>query len=70
MNLCGAFERAVRKSTEGYAEPSKNALQAYAQQLYQSFAEAPAESFTVGTGLKHWPRPAAEHHAGCTGRSC
>ena len=52
VNLCGAFERAVRKSTEGYAEPSKSALQAYAQQLYQSFAEAPAESFTVGTGLE------------------
>ena len=42
VNLCGAFERAVRKS----------ALQAYAQQLYQSFAEAPAKSFTVGTGLE------------------
>ena len=52
VNLCGAFERAVRQSTEGYAEPSKSALQAYAQQLYQSFAEAPAESFTVGTGLE------------------
>lgn len=52
VNLCGAFERAVRKSLEGYAEPSKSALQAYAQQLYQSFAEAPAKSFTVGTGLE------------------
>lgn len=52
VNLCGAFERAVRKSAEGYAESSKSALQAYAQQLYQSFAEAPAESFTVGTGLE------------------
>ena len=52
VNLCGAFERAVRKSAEGYAEPSKSALQAYAQQLYQSFAETPAESFTVGTGLE------------------
>ena len=52
VNLCGAFEQAVRKSLEGYAEPSKSALQAYAQQLYQSFAEAPAESFTVGTGLE------------------
>ena len=52
VNLCGAFERAVRKSVEGYAEPSKSALQAYAQQLYQSFAEAPAKSFTVGTGLE------------------
>ena len=52
VNLCGAFERAVRKSVEGYAEPSKNAMQAYAQQLYQSFAETPAKSFTVGTGLE------------------
>ena len=52
VNLCGAFERAVRKSLEGYAEPSKSALQAYAQQLYQSFAEASAKSFTVGTGLE------------------
>ena len=52
VNLCGAFERAVRKSAEGYAEPSKSALQVYAQQLYQSFAEAPAKSFTVGTGLE------------------
>lgn len=52
VNLCGAFERAVRKSAEDYAEPSKSALQAYAQQLYQSFAEAPAKSFTVGTGLE------------------
>ena len=52
VNLCGAFERAVRKSLEGYAEPSKSALQAYAQQLYQSFAETPAKSFTVGTGLE------------------
>lgn len=52
VNLCGAFERAVWKSAEGYAEPSKSALQAYAQQLYQSFAEAPAKSFTVGTGLE------------------
>ena len=42
----------MRKSAEGYAEPSKSALQAYAQQLYQSFAEAPAKSFTVGTGLE------------------
>ena len=52
VNLCGAFERAVNKSAEGYAERSKAALQAYAQQLYQSFAEAPAKSYTVGTGLE------------------
>lgn len=52
VNLCGAFERAVPRSTQGYAEPSKAALAQYAQQLYSSFAEAPAQSFTVGSGLE------------------
>ena len=52
MNLCGAFERAVPRSTQGYAEPSKAALAQYAQQMYSSFAEAPAQSFTVGSGLE------------------
>ena len=28
VNLCGAFEKPVRKSPEGYAEPSKTALEA------------------------------------------
>ncbi len=48
VNLCGAFERAVPRSMQGYAEPSKAALVQYAQQMYSSFAEAPAQSFTVG----------------------
>lgn len=52
VNLCGAFERAVPRSTQGYAEPSKAALAQYAQQMYSSFAEAPAQSFTVGSGLE------------------
>ena len=52
VNLCGAFERAVPRSTQGYAEPSKAALAQYAQQMYSSFAEAPAQSFTVGRGLE------------------
>ena len=52
VNLCGAFEHAVPRSTQGYAEPSKAALAQYAQQMYSSFAEAPAQSFTVGSGLE------------------
>ena len=52
VNLCGAFERAVPRSAQGYAAPSKVALAQYAQQMYSSFAEAPAQSFTVGSGLE------------------
>ena len=52
VNLCGAFERAVPRSVQGYAAPSKAALVQYAQQMYSSFAEAPAQSFTVGSGLE------------------
>ena len=51
VNLCGAFERAVGRSAGGYAEPSKEALQAYALNLYESY-DAPARSFAVGTGLE------------------
>ena len=51
VNLCGAFERAVGRSAEGYAEPSKKALQVYAQKLYATYG-APAKSFAVGTGLE------------------
>lgn len=53
VNLCGAFERAVSRGEQGgYAEASKAALVQYAQQVYASFAEAPAQSFTVGSGLE------------------
>ena len=51
VNLCGAFEQAVHRSVEGYAEPSKRALQSYAQKLYATY-DAPAKSFVVGTGLE------------------
>ena len=52
VNLCGAFERAVPASPEGFVEPSKRRLAAYAQQLYRSYADEPAEAFTIGTGLE------------------
>ncbi len=51
INLCGAFEKAVLKSAEGYAEASKKALINYAGQVYETFADAPAKSFAVGTGM-------------------
>ena len=51
VNLCGAFERAVGRSVEGYAEASKKTLQTYAQKLYEVY-DAPAKSFVVGTGLE------------------
>ena len=53
VNLCGAFERAVSRGEQGgYAEASKAALARYAQQVYASFVESPAQSFTVGGGLE------------------
>lgn len=45
------------KSEEGYAEPSKMALKQYAKELYNTFAEAPEQSFTVGTGLEELAQP-------------
>ena len=57
VNLCGAFEKPVRKSEEGYAEPSKMALKQYAKELYNTFAEVPEQSFTVGTGLEELAQP-------------
>ena len=52
VNLCGAFEKAVARSAQGYVEASKAALQGYAQQMYANFADAPVKSFTVGQGLE------------------
>ena len=47
--LCGAFERAVPASLEGYVEPSKRRLVEYAQQMYQTYADAPSEALTCPT---------------------
>lgn len=57
VNLSRAFEKPVRKSEEGYAEPSKMVLKQYAKELYNTFAEAPEQSFTVGTGLEELAQP-------------
>ena len=51
INLCGAFEKAVPKSEDGYAKASKRELVSYAEHVYGSFAEPPVKSFVVGNGL-------------------
>lgn len=51
VNLVGAFEKPIRKSADGYVEPSKAALKQYAEELYKNF-DAPVKSLAVGTGLE------------------
>ena len=51
INLCGAFEKAVPMSADGYADASKRKLVSHAEHVYGSFAEPPAKSFVVGDGL-------------------
>ena len=51
VNLCGAFERPVRASEEGYAAESEKRLVEYAKKVYDNFAAKPEVSFCVGDGL-------------------
>lgn len=51
VNLCGAYERPIAKSTSGYVEASKAALVCYAQRVYQEFANTPDQAFVIGSGL-------------------
>lgn len=71
VNLCGAFEKAVPASAEGFVEPSKKRLADYAQELYRTYAGAP------GGRLYRRRRPgiagggdAAQGHAGIAGNVC
>ena len=48
VNLCGAFEKAVPASPDGYEEPSAKRLCEYADELYHTFAAPPAAAFTIG----------------------
>ena len=56
VNLCGAFEKAVPASAEGFVEPSKERLIACARQLYETCADAPEEAFVVGAGMEELGR--------------
>lgn len=51
VNLCGAFEKAIPASDNGFVEPSKRALMAYANTIYENYTGAPLQAFAVGTGL-------------------
>lgn len=52
VNLCGAFERAVPASADGFVGPSKRRLADYGREIYQTYVDAPEDAFTVGMGLE------------------
>ncbi len=50
INFVGAFEKPVRGSGEGYAQPSICRLRDYAKKVYETFAEAPDNTWSIGMG--------------------
>lgn len=48
VNLCGAFEKAVPASSEGYVIPSIHRLDEYANKVYDDFVNKPEKSYAVG----------------------
>ena len=48
VNLSGAFEKAVKNDKNGYVEKSCESLLAYADKLYNSFAEKPEQAWGCG----------------------
>jgi CRISPR system Cascade subunit CasC len=50
ISLVGAFEKPVESSENGYEQASAKALEQYTENLYNSFASAPQNAFTVGIG--------------------
>ncbi len=52
VNLCGAFERAIPASNQGYVEASKKALIKYAKQVYDNYTGKPEEAFSIGSGFE------------------
>ena len=52
VNLCGAFEKAVPPSDEGFVGPSCRRLVEYAQKVYRCYTDTPKQVFAVGAGLE------------------
>ena len=52
VNLCGAFEKAVPASSQGYVEASKKALIKYANQVYDNYTGKPEAAFSIGSGFE------------------
>jgi CRISPR system Cascade subunit CasC len=48
LNFAGAFEKAVSSSDNGFEEASSNKLKAYADNVYDTFADVPKYEFAVG----------------------
>ena len=51
VNLCGAFEKPVRASEDGYATESEKRLAAYAEKIYSRYAAEPKAAFCIGDAL-------------------
>ena len=52
VNLCGAFEKPVLASDEGFVEPSKRRLVEYAKEVYENYTGTPVQAFAIGAGLE------------------
>lgn len=48
VNLCGAFEKPVAKSTAGYVAESRQRLANYAKEVYENFVAEPVMAMVVG----------------------
>lgn len=48
VNLCGAFEKPVRKTENGYAEESEKCLTEYAKKVYSRYATEPIAAYCIG----------------------
>lgn len=61
VNLSGAFEKAIKKSSNGYVEESKKELSKYADFIYSNYAVKPDMEFSIeacfGEGVTVCPLP-------------
>ena len=48
VNLCGAFEKTIKRSENGYADESEKQLAEYAEKVYSRFAAEPVKAFCIG----------------------
>ncbi len=51
VNLCGAFERPVRSSMDGYVAASEGRLVSHAETLYSRYAAQPVKAFGIGDSI-------------------
>lgn len=51
VNLCGAFEKPVGRSANGYAAASEAAFVTYAETIYSRYAAQPMQAFGIGDSI-------------------